>query len=164
MRQTALLALASLLCAAFPSFAATFKSAGECTIGRHVADSQNKTGVVTSVNQSNLCHVRLDAGGESYYLFWMLHAAGGTADTTDKLRPGKYACYTYSGGRLNYTFMDVLITGPNTYRSGGATFRFHEAPGKRIIFENGPLAGRETKLSDGPSLVIGATTCDLQKK
>ena len=79
------------------------------------------------------------------------------------LRPGKYPCYTFSGGHLNYTFMDVLITGPNTYRSGGQTFRFHQGPGNQVVFENGPLAGHPAKLTPGPSINIGATTCDLEK-
>lgn len=85
-------------------------------------------------------------------------AKGGSA-----LRPGKYPCYTFSGGRLNYTFMDVLITGANTYSSGGQSFRFHQAAGNKIVFENGPLAGHPATLAPGPSINIGATTCDLEK-
>ena len=79
------------------------------------------------------------------------------------LRPGKYACYTFSGGRLSYTFMDVLITGTNTYSSGGETFRFHQAAGNQIIFEDGPLAGHPASLAAGPGINLGATTCDLEK-
>jgi hypothetical protein len=144
--------------------AAPFKSAGECVVGRHVADGSNKSGVVLSINQGTMCHVKLDSGGDSYYLFWMLHAAGGSGESDAKLRPGAYKCYNYSGGHLNYTFMDIQITGANSYRSGGQSFRFHEIPQTRqLVFENGPLAGRPAKVGDGPSIVIGATTCDLDK-
>jgi hypothetical protein len=161
----ALAGLAGWAVAAPAAHAATFKSPAECTRGRRVTDSSNKTGTVLSINQGTLCHVQLDGGGDNYYLFWMLHAAGGSAETDDKLRPGKYACYTLNDGHLEYTFMDVVITGPNTYRTGGQTFRFHENPQTRqIVFENGPLARHPAKLSDGPSIVIGSTTCDLQKR
>jgi len=32
-----------------------------------------------------------------------------------------------------------------------------------ITFQNGPLAGKPGKLIDGPSIQLGATTCQLAK-
>ena len=85
------------------------------------------------------------------------------ASGSSALPAGKYACYTFSGGRLNYTFMDVLITGANTYSSGGETFRFHQGAGNQIVFDDGPLAGHPATVTKGPSINLGATTCDLEK-
>jgi hypothetical protein len=145
--------------------AAAFKGVGECTRGRRVTDSSNKTGTVIGTDQGSLCHVQLDGGGSSYYLFWMLHAAGGSAETNDKLVPGRYACYTLESGHLEYTFTDLYITGPATYRSGNQTFGYRLNPQTRqITFLSGPFARHPAKLSDGPSIVVGSTTCDLQKR
>jgi len=111
--------------------------------------------------------VRLDDGTEAYYLFWMLHYAGTSAETNDKLVPGVYKCY--AGG--NYTFMDLVVTGPNTYTSAGESGRYHVMPTRDIVFESGSLAKYRAHLLDGPSIGLNSngdsfygTTCDLDKK
>jgi hypothetical protein len=166
MNRAALAALfgLGLLLVPATAHAQNFKSAGECTPGRRVADKENKTGTVVRLDPyMNLCQVRLDSGGTHSYIFWMLHPAGGAAVTQDNLRAGKYECFTLNNGHMNYTFTDFTITGPNTYRSGNQTFRYRQLPGKRLVFDNGPLAGHPAYVSDGPSIVIGATTCDLKR-
>lgn len=157
--------LAAIVCAGGAQ-AATFKSLKECTVGRHVANESNETGVVTGVsNSASLCDVKMDRGGDvQYFLFWMLHDAGGSKETNDKLAPGKYECRSFSGGQMSYDFMDVVVTGPNTYKADGTTFRFRLDPKSRqITFLSGPFAGKPAKLADGPSIDFSATSCSLEK-
>ena len=60
--------------------------------------------------------------------------------------------------------MDVLVTGPNTYKAGGSTYRYHvDAKSRQITFDNGPFAGEPAKLADGPSIDFSATSCWLEK-
>ncbi len=153
-------------CIAPGAEAAAFKSFSECTIGRRVATDSNQTGVITGNSTSaSICNVRMDAGGDThYFLFWMLHDAGGSAETDDKLVPGKYACRSFSGGQMSYDFMDVIIAGPTTYQSGGGTYSFRlDARSRQITFLNGPLAGHPAKLTDGPTIQFAATSCRLER-
>jgi hypothetical protein len=144
-----------------------FKSADQCKVGKRVADKENKTGTITGIDRyMSLCHVRLDNGTENYYLFWMLRDQGASAETSDRLVPGTYQCY--QSGR--YTFMDMKITGPNTYSSAGSSGRFHVEPSRKIVFESGSLAKYHAHLLAGPSIGLNAssdsfwaTTCDLKK-
>jgi hypothetical protein len=160
----ALFGVGFLLVPATTAHAQNFKSVSDCTPGRRVANKEGQTGTIVRVDgYMNLCQVRLDNGQTSYSIFWMLHPAGGANVTQDNLRAGKYECFTLNNGHMNYTFTDFYITGPNTYRSGNGTFRYRQLPGKRIVFDNGPLAGHPAYVSDGPSIVIGATTCDLKR-
>ena len=161
----ALAAASALILTHGAAQAAAFKSVDECKAGRRVADSQEKAGAVLGITQGTMCTVRLDAdGGDHYYLFWMLHAAGGSAETDAKLVAGKYECFSFSGGRSNYDFVDIVLTSPTTYRSGRANGRLHVMPKTRqIVFETGPFAGKPAKLLDGPSIGFSATTCQLAK-
>ena len=144
-----------------------FKSADQCKVGTRVMDKENKSGTIVGIDRyMSLCQVKLDGGTENYYLFWMLRTAGTSAETNDKLVPGTYQCYA-SG---NYTFMDVSITGTNSYSSAGASGRFHVTPSRDIIFENGPLSKDRAHLLEGPSIGLNTnggtfygTTCDLKK-
>lgn len=115
----------------------------------------------------NGCRVRLDDGTETFYLFWMLHYAGTSSETNDKLVPGIYKCYAAG----NYTFMDLSITSPNTYTSAGESGRYHVTPTRDIVFESGSLTKYRAHLLDGPSIGLNSngdsfygTTCDLDKK
>jgi hypothetical protein len=146
--------------------AAAFKSLQECTVGRHVGNGSNETGVITGVsNSASICHVKMDRRGDvQHFLFWMLHDAAASKETDDKLVAGKYECRSFSGGQLSYDFMDVVVTGPNTYKADGKTYRFRlDAASRQITFENGPFAGRPAKLADGPSINFNATSCSLQR-
>ena len=144
-----------------------FKSADDCKVGMRVTDKSNKSGVITDIDKyMSLCHVRLDDGSSNYYIFWMLRSAGASAETNDKLVAGTYECY--QGGQ--YTFMDMKITGPNTYSSAGSNGRFHVEPSHKIVFESGSLAKYHAHLLAGPSIGLNqnndsfwATTCELKK-
>ena len=145
----------------------TFKSPDQCEPGTRVTNKDNKSGTVIALKQNmNLCQVRLDDGTEIYSLFWMLHYAGTSAETNDKLVPGVYKCYAGGG----YTFMDVSITGPGTYSSAGEAGRYHVTPARDIVFESGSLRKYRAHLLDGPSIGLNSngdsfygTTCDLDK-
>lgn len=146
--------------------AAEFKSAKECVPGLRVADRENLTGKVLSVDSSK-CFIQMDATGKKdTYIFWMLHAAGGSAETNDKLILGKYECWVGSniaGG--------MEITGPATYSSEGKPGKFHVEASRKIVFESGPYSSYSAKLLPGPRIGLnlsGGTfynmTCDPVKK
>jgi len=147
-----------------------FKSAKECLPGMHVTDHMGKSGRVIGINRNSasMCDVTMDGTGQiGYYLFWMLHAAGGSAETNDKLVPGKYECF--AGGR--YTFMDMYITGPSTYSSAGTSGSFSVLASRKIVFHGGSLAPYYAHLLDGPRIGLNtdggsfyATTCELKKR
>ena len=147
----------------------TFKSAQECVAGRRVADNAGKTGKVIGMSATGTtCRVLMDNDGkEAYYIFWMLHAEGQSAETDDKLVAGTYECFA----NLRYAFMDVKITGADTYQSADASGRFHVEPSRKIVFESGPLKPYTAKLLAGPSIGLNtdggsfyATTCELKKQ
>ena len=148
-----------------PLIAAEFKSDKECVVGMKVADRQNLTGKVVSAGDS-MCRVLLDGSGKTTaYLFWMLHAAGGSAETNDKLVIGKYDCWVGSqitGG--------MRITGPATYETDGKTGKYHIEASRKIVFESGPFSTYYAKLLPGPRIGLnlnGGTfynmTCDPAK-
>ncbi len=125
------------------------------------------TGTITGLDKYNesMCDAKMDTGKDGYFLFWMLHDAAGSAETDDKLVAGKYACYAFSGGRNDYTFTDVVITGPDSYRADGRSYRYHlDAKTRVITFETGPFGGKKAKLVSGPAIDFQTnTTCSLQK-
>jgi hypothetical protein len=145
--------------------AAEFKSEKECVVGAKVADRQNQTGKIIAV-ESSTCRVRLDGSGKTIpYLFWMLHSAGASVETDDKLVVGKYDCWVGSqaaGG--------MRITSPSTYESDGKKGTFHVEPSRKIVFESGPFSTFNAKLLAGPRIGMnmnGGTfynmTCDPAK-
>ena len=157
-----MLRIAFLLLLSTPLIAAEFKSDKECVIGSKVADRENLTGKVVSVDSSK-CRVLLDGSGKTTtYLFWMLHAAGGSAKTNDKLVIGKYNCYVGSQGAG-----DMRITGPTSYEREGKAGRYRVEPSKKIVFESGPFSTFHAMLLAGPRIGLnmnGGTfynmTCD----
>jgi len=163
------LAFALVIGAAVRADAEPFKSAKECVPGTRVVDMLKKTGTVIGPTKGDPtgCDVRMDATGKSqYFIFWMLHAAGGSAETNDKLVPGKYECF----GNGRYTFMDMYITGPNTYSSAGTHGTFTVYPSRKIVFHGGSLAKYYAHLLAGPAIGLNtngdsfyATTCELKK-
>lgn len=148
--------------------AETFKSGKECVVGARVADSTNHTGTIVRTD-GTMCYVKRDDGSSnSYaYIFWMLHPQGQSAETDDKLIPGRYACYADG----QYTFMDIRITGPNTYSTSAGSGRFHVETSRKIVFETGSLKKFFAKLTRGPNIDLNsdggsfyATTCSYQKR
>jgi len=165
----AALVAASTLGVMTPAAAEGFKTPSECVPGRRVTDMLGKTGTVVGIQKGNtvMCTVRPDAGGpEQHLIFWMLHPAGGSRETNDKLVPGTYECF----GNGRYTFIDVHVTGPNTYSSGGRAGTFRVEPSRNIIFQSGPLAQDHGHLLPGPTIGLNtdggtfyATTCEYRK-
>ena len=137
----------SLLVLFTPLIAAEFKSEKECVVGSKVADRQNQTGKVIAVEPST-CRVRLDGSGKTIpYLFWMLHAAGDSVETNDKLVIGKYDCWVGSQAAG-----EMRITGPSTYESDGKKGTFRVEPSRKIVFESGPFSTFNAKLLAGPRI------------
>lgn len=159
--------LGALGCAA-NARAEAFKSPKECVAGKRVVDRQNRTGSVVKMANDSLCQVRIDeTGKEEYFLFWMLTEQGKSSEPVVKLVPGTYECYQ-SG---QYTFMDMYITGSNTYRTSGGSGTFRTGPANKLIFESGPLARYTSKLEAGPGILLSTnggsfygTSCELKKK
>jgi hypothetical protein len=145
-----------------------FKSPSQCVPGTHVTDNGGKSGIVLNIEQTTMCAVKMDGtGATGHYLFWMLHLAGGSRETNDRLVPGKYECF--AGG--HYTFMDMYITGPNTYSSAGTTGTFTVYSSRKIVFHGGSLARYYAHLLAGPAIGLNtngdsfwATTCELKKR
>jgi len=149
--------------------AENFKSPSQCVPGKRVTDMLNETGTIIGIPKGDPvgCRVRMDKTGEDrYHIFWMLHPAGGSKETNDKLVPGKYECF--AGGR--YTFMDMYITGPSSYSSAGTHGTFTVLPSRKIVFHGGSLAKYYAHLLAGPAIGLNtngdsfyATTCELKK-
>jgi hypothetical protein len=147
--------------------AENFRSVKECTPGTRVIDGLKRHATIVKNDGATRCTIAVDGGKQETLIFWMLHAEGGSSETNDKLVPGKYECF--ANGR--YTFMDMFITGTNTYQSAGVSGRFHVEPSRKIVFETGSLAKYHAKLLQGPSIGLNtdggtfyAATCELKKK
>jgi len=148
--------------------AEAFKSPSQCVPGMRVTDSLGKSGRIKGVRETTMCDVIMDGTGKiGPYLFWMLHPAGGSKETNDKLVPGKYECF----GNGRYTFMDMYITGPNSYSSAGTRGTFTVYPSRKIVFHGGSLAHYYAHLLAGPAIGLNtngdsfyATTCELKKR
>ncbi len=145
-----------------------FKSQKECTAGKRVIDRQNRKGTVVKMANDSLCQVKIDeTGKEEYFLFWMLTEQGKSSEPVVKLVPGTYECYQ-SG---QYTFMDMYVTGANTYKTDGSPGTFRIGPANKLPFESGPLAKYTSKLEAGPGILLSTnggsfygTSCELKKK
>jgi hypothetical protein len=154
--------------AARPAAAEVFKSVKDCTPGKRVVDGTNHHGRITRNDNATMCYFAIDGGKEEARIFWMLHNEGESAETDDKLVPGKYECFADG----HYTFMDMYITGANTYQAAGKPGKFHvEYPSRKIVFETGTLTPYHAKLLQGPKIGLNtdggsfyATTCELKKK
>ncbi|CAH2032694.1 hypothetical protein [Trichlorobacter ammonificans] len=55
------------------------------------------------------------------------------------LPPGRYACYTFDAGQLNYTYTDIIIQSATRYAVGKAEGSYERAAAGSIIFKGGPL-------------------------
>jgi hypothetical protein len=150
-----------------PLAAAEFKSDKECVVGSKVEDRENLTGTIVTVERGT-CRVKLDQGGKVVpYQFWMLHAAGGSRETDDKLVVGKYDCWVGGSGAGTLT-----INSMTSYESEGKSGKFHvEATTRKIVFETGPFSRYHAKLLNGPKIGLNLNggsfynmTCDPQKK
>jgi len=147
--------------------AEVFKSGKECIVGKRVVDNGGKHGRITKTD-GTLCMVAFDGGNrDETRIFWMLHLEGASAETDDQLVPGNNECFA----NMRYTFMDIYITGANTYRAADTNGKFHVEPPRKIVFETGSLAKYTSKLLRGPSIGLNTdggtfwgTTCELKKK
>src|SRR5438094_673409 len=148
-------ALAGFVGSVQPVFADVFKSAKECVPGKRVTDKGGKSGKVIGMTKGDptMCDVQIDGADRvSYYIFWMLRDEGKSAETDAKLVSGTYECF--AGGR--YTFMDLKITGVNTYESADSKGKFHVEASRKIVFESGPLSKNHAKLLAGPSIGLNS--------
>jgi hypothetical protein len=69
-----------------------------------------------------------------------VQAAPKARANADSVRTGKYACYTFDGGQLNYTYTDVIIEPHNRYSiNGGKGGSYTIAPDGSMTF-TGPLS------------------------
>ena len=165
---TALVLTAAFIGSTRTAGAENYKSVKECVPGKRVVNNMGDKGKILRISQGTLCVVLLDSGREQSSIFWMLRDEGASAETNDKLVPGKYACY--AGNPNQYTFMDLKILSANSYLWAGQRGQFHVEPSRKIVYETGPLARYTSKLLAGPSVGLNTdggtffgTHCDLQK-
>lgn len=59
--------------------------------------------------------------------------------------PGKYPCYTFEAGQLNYTYTDVVIASGNRYSVGNSSGNYNAA-GNKVTF-TGPMSNVVATLS-----------------
>jgi hypothetical protein len=52
---------------------------------------------------------------------------------------GRYACYTFDAGQLNYTYTDLVIQSATRYSVGSAKGSYQHAVDGSLIFKGGPL-------------------------
>jgi hypothetical protein len=161
----------ALFAMAAVSSAAEFKSAADCVAGKRVMNRRNEAGKITKATGS-MCTVLWDSTSkEVATLFWMLRPEGDSRETSDKLVNGVYKCYSLAGTTLNYMFLDVHITGSDSYQDqkGNAGKYSIESSGK-IVFSSGPLQKANGKLLRGPKIGLNMnggtffnTTCGMRK-
>ena len=145
--------------------AAEFKSVKECVPGTAVQDRENLTGKVVAA-EGGMCKVKLDREGKvTTYMFWMLRAAGASAETDDQLSVGLYLCYvgTQAAGSMK-------IPAPGSYERGGKSGKYRVEPSRKIVFESGPFAEYHAKLLQGPKIGMNLNggnfynmTCDQKR-
>ncbi len=141
----------------------------DCVIGKRVSTNDGRKGTITRLDTAwSYCYVRFDDNGkEVSYLYSLLNSAGGAANSGDmKLAPGVYECFADG----HYTFMDMRITGPNSYSSADHTGKFHIEGTGKIVFETGPLSKYFSKFLSGGRIGLNtngdsfyATTCELNR-
>jgi len=76
-------------------------------------------------------------------------AAGPTAKGNRETAPsqsgmlpiGRYACYSFDAGQLNYTYTDIVIQSATRYALGNAAGNYTLVPSASIVFTDGPLKG-----------------------
>jgi len=164
-----LLFAAVSLAAAPPAESQQLQSFKDCVIGKRVSTNDGRKGTITRIDSAwSYCYVRFDDNGkEVSFLYSLLNSADSTAKKGDmKLTPGVYECF--AGG--HYTFMDMRITGPNTYSSAGQNGKFHIEETGKIVFETGPLNKDFSRLLSGGRIGLNAngdsfyaTTCELNR-
>jgi hypothetical protein len=170
--QMLLVAAVALVFSTGMAHAENFKSPKECVPGTRVThDSLGVSGtLVRDDAESQMCTFVEDGSGRKRYaLYWMLRAAGTSPETNDKLVPGTYECF--AGNPNKYTFMDLRITGANTYQWGGVQGHFRlDDRTKKIVFDSGPLVKVTAKLLAGPRVGMNTdrgssfgTSCGLRR-
>lgn len=75
------------------------------------------------------------------------------------LKPGKYQCYYLAGTSLNYSFVDVVITGASSYKDRTGAAGLFSRSGNNITFNSGPLAKHRAEVKAGRLVLFapGAT-------
>lgn len=98
----------------------------------------------------------------SFRALWSVSGAGvalvsllGAAPAfSAQLMNGKYQCYSFGGGVLSYSFVDVNILGPSSYSDrNGSAGRF-ETSGASIVFSTGPLARHRANVKDASNFTF----------
>jgi hypothetical protein len=161
--------VAAWMAAAPPTNGQQLQTFKDCVVGKRVSTNDGRKGTITRVDPAwSYCYVRFDDNGkEAGYLYSLLNSEGGAAKKDDlKLSPGVYECFA-SG---HYTFMDMRITGADTYSMAGRAGKFRIEPTGKIVFETGPLSKYYSKLVSGGRIGLNtngdsfyATTCELNR-
>ncbi|MES2908069.1 MAG: hypothetical protein V4688_02805 [Pseudomonadota bacterium] len=151
MHKTMMIML--LIGASGTAWAQEFSKASQCVAGVRVVDREGNKGEIVELN-NGMCKVRKDADGETrFYMHWYLRPVGASAQTSDKLSKGLYACYTLAGGMTNYAFIDIRIDSADSYRDKrGKSGKYRLTDSGKIIFESGSLAAANGKLMAGPRI------------
>lgn len=79
----------------------------------------------------------------------MANAAGG-------LLAGKYQCYSFGGGILSYSFVDVNILGGSSYSDRNGKSGNYQANGAAIVFTSGPLLKHRAAIKDSSNFTLFA--------
>ncbi|QDX81659.1 hypothetical protein B9N43_10580 [Denitratisoma sp. DHT3] len=66
--------------------------------------------------------------------------------STDTVPPGKYACYTFDSGQLNYAYTDIVIEPGNRYAVGGKSGSY-SLSGNGTLGFTGPMANAHGRFS-----------------
>lgn len=71
------------------------------------------------------------------------------------VQPGKYACYTFDGGQLQYTYTDVVITSGNGYAVGKdrGTFTLGDGGALRFTGKLANATGRYSVKANGTAQI-----------
>lgn len=162
------LILIACFTAAPPARADVLRSVKDCVPGKRVQTSDGHKGKITRIDQAwSYCYVlQDDTGKEVSYLYSLLQTEGTVAGKGNQLVPGVYECVADG----HYTFMDMRITGANTYASAGANGKFHIEPSGKMVFESGPLSKYFAKVLSGGRIGLNAngdsfyaTSCELNR-
>jgi hypothetical protein len=170
-------ALAAILASAPTAQASQLQTPASCQVGMQVTTSDGHAGTITRVDRAwSYCYVRQDdTGKEVGYLYSLLQSGGGDGgagggnaggNSGGTLPAGVYECFADG----HYTFMDIRITGPETYSAAGGAGDYRVEGSGQIIFTSGSLQPDHGKLLSGGRIGLNtngdsfyATSCELNR-
>ena len=79
-----------------------------------------------------------------------------TANANGGLMMGKYQCYSFGGGILSYSFVDVNILGGSSYSDRNGKSGSYHTNGSAITFVSGPLANHRATIKDPTAFTLFA--------